>query len=319
MKIFYKDEFLLKDFVVEKARYQKVMLLYDDSVDANDIGDVYANIKGECVFNKQHIDSLDVNELNNGYRLLIFLCEANSFLKLQINRDDFFCVYLPTDDAVLPFFVVNGMYDLQEKNCIVLNRTNFDFNVLPSLYFNKFYKHIKDLYYFQISKVCFNFNIGDITPRAVLTALEDTEEGTEFVDIQIIKLMQIDYEYLPFVDYVLITGFMCVVSAAKNRTLNMVDLYKIIKDDSRLIDKYYALVSDGALLNLFTFNFNTINDILNKTSSNIIEYIANIKKPTKDELNEILHKISIFACKSDTLLNFLFLFNCFDDFLVTSA
>ena len=53
---FYKE---IKNIVQTKAKYQKVMLLYDENVSSIDIAKIYNSIKELCIYNQCNIDDID--------------------------------------------------------------------------------------------------------------------------------------------------------------------------------------------------------------------------------------------------------------------
>ena len=71
----------IKNIVETKAKYQKVMFLFDDNVSNIKIREIYEEIKGFCVYNQANIKELEKEELFNGYSLIIFHCSIDSFLK----------------------------------------------------------------------------------------------------------------------------------------------------------------------------------------------------------------------------------------------
>ena len=102
-----KDNFSnnLLEIVNKYAKYQKVMVVYDNSVNNANLLQIYELIGANCVFNKLNMTIEDYSELNNGYKLLIFLCEADSFINFEFDVGEFINVFIPTDNAVLPFFL----------------------------------------------------------------------------------------------------------------------------------------------------------------------------------------------------------------------
>ena len=78
------------------AKYQKVMLLYDDSVSNIQIQEVYHSIKGICVYNQSEIASLDKNEIFNGYKLIIYFCSVDGFFNFyfDIKSLSYFVLFL---------------------------------------------------------------------------------------------------------------------------------------------------------------------------------------------------------------------------------
>ena len=106
MKI-YGDNLVekLKQLVETKAKYQKVMLLFDENISSVEINKIYEEIKGFCVFNQACINTINKEEIYNGYKLIIFRCSVDNFLQCDLNKDEFICVFYPTDNFILPYFL----------------------------------------------------------------------------------------------------------------------------------------------------------------------------------------------------------------------
>ena len=82
MKLCYDNPLKeLKKIIEINAKYQKVMLLFDDSVSNVEIREVYDTIKQDCIYNQSNILELDDKEIFNGYKLIIYFCSADGFLK----------------------------------------------------------------------------------------------------------------------------------------------------------------------------------------------------------------------------------------------
>ena len=61
----------VKKIILQKAKFQKVMLLFDDSVSNFEIAEIYNEIKEFCVYNQSNISSLKEDEIFDGYRFFI--------------------------------------------------------------------------------------------------------------------------------------------------------------------------------------------------------------------------------------------------------
>lgn len=310
MKIVERNFIEIANIVQSKAKYQKVMLLYDNSVTNEEIAKVYDVIKDLCIFNKLNVQIQNLDEIYNGYRLLIFLCSADVFATLKINRDEFINIYFPTDERVLPFFL-NDENVLSKQNDYILMPKGVDIAILSSLYFNRFYNHIKDLIYFQSSDTQFDFTPTEITQHSVIDALNSVGSDFEFKDIEIIKQSKIDYRQLPLVDYMLITAFELIIDAVKSQTLMLVDVYKAVKDDYKLVDKFYAYYNNNCLLNLINLNYQCLKRICEKSKEKIVEYLT-MQNVDESEIGQVLEKIKEYSKHSEDLMCYLYLYNVFD-------
>ena len=127
----------IKGIVADKAKYQKVMLLYDDSFSALEVGEIYATIKELCIYNCKSVEGLDLQELNNGYKLIIYLMSADSYLKLNVKQDEFVNVFI-SSDAILPY-MIDDMNSINNKDYLLIKNMGLDKSMLSSIHFNNFY------------------------------------------------------------------------------------------------------------------------------------------------------------------------------------
>ena len=92
-----------------------------------------------------------------------------------------------------------------------------------------------------------------------------------FIDIDIIKKTDIDIEDLCLVDYLLISAFNIVIGAIKHNAYELVDVYKSVRENYALIDRYYAMANNELFTNLISLNFNKLNSASEKTKQSIFE------------------------------------------------
>ena len=310
MKILNRNYKEIVNIVQSKAKYQKIMLLYDDSVTNEDITKLYDSVKDYCIFNKLNIQVQNIEEIYNGYRVLIFLCSADSFVGLKINREEIINIYCPSDEEILPFFL-NDENVLSKQNDYMLLPKGIDVNILSSLYFNRFYNHIKDLIYFQSSDAQFDFNPTEITQHSVIETLNKVNADFEFKDIDIIKHAKIPYSLLPLVDYLLITAFDLIIDAVKSQTLMLVDVYKAVKDDYKLVDKFYAYYNNNCLINLINLNYQCLKRICEKSKEKIVEFLF-LNCNVKEEVDSTIEKIKTYSKYAEDIMCYLYLYNVFD-------
>lgn len=300
-----KDLNGLLNVVQKHAKFQKVLLCYDNQVANFNIMQIYQTIKEHCIFNQMSLQKLNFNELNNGYKLVIFLCSANSFLKANLNCADFVCIFMPTDSNILPFFV-NQQNMLQTNNFLFLKNAEMDINILFSVYFNRFYNYLKDMLFMQESNINFEFNIKAITQKSLLNLLNT--QTMEFVDLKLLKVCNIDYKFLPAIDCLLLQGFLWLTNAIRQNNLALVDVYKAMKDNLESVNYYYNLATDKVFLEIVNLNFFNLNQILTQ-SLQLTQILPLTEKLTKTEFEKIKE-----FCKNDkNLLNYLYLYNFFEE------
>ncbi len=304
-----KQDFLenLKQIVEVRAKYQKVMLLYDNSASNGQIASIIDAIKGVCIYNKMNTDVLDYNEINNGYKLIIYLMSADSFLHLDIELTDFINIFLPTTDFVLPFYSNNFKLN-KLGDYLFLMSNNIDISIETSIMFNKLYDYINGLIVGQI-KDDEMFKLSNITQSEILKLLNASE--INFVDLKILKQCNISVEFLPVVDLVLISAIKTLVYAIYKNNLGLVDCYKATQNDEALIDKFYAQSTNNTLIELIKLNSVNLNNLIfqiDETLKNLNWFFSSIKRA---DVDKIILKVKDYLKQSNDFLFNLYLYNIF--------
>lgn len=311
MEVFYNNQLSeIKNIVLSTAKYQKVMLLYDDNVSNIKIKEVYETIKEICIYNQCHLNSID-DEIYNGYKAIIYLCSANSFLKLKFNRNEFVNIYYPQNEAILPYFLsINNTVE-EDKNYLILQSSNVDIKMIISIYFNRFYNFFMGILNCRNNYVDFSFDNKEVTLDGIVHYIQTFEENASFLDVEIIKNCNIDYEDVVVVDLILINAFLVLITSIKSRSYMLVDVYKSAKDDIQLIDKLYKLYNNDSFENLIILNYNYLYNFCLKTKQKIVEHL-NLLKINVDDIDNKIIKIKEYAKQSDDILAYLYLYNIFN-------
>ncbi len=308
MNIIEKTDII--NIILSKAKFQKVMLIFDDTVSNLEIIDLHNQIKEYCIYNqfdisKQH----NIDIVNDGYKLLIFFCSADSYLKINQNIDEFINIFIPTVDNFLPFYLNNKNELSSSQNYIVFNSNIIDIPCMTSVYFSKFYSCIKNLVNMKSNHIEFSFssenNIGAFIEE--LNCLSDIY----FKDIEIIKSCDIDYEQLPLVDYILISAFSLLINSVKNHNLFLVDVCKACADNYALVDKFYAMYNNDLLINMINLNYYYLSTAVNKTREKILEILSVSYQYNEKDLKSLIEKIKLYAKQDDGIIGYLYLYDIF--------
>lgn len=297
----------IRQIVDKHAKYQKVMLVYDQFVLNSHLLAIYNEIKGCCIFNQMCTTS-NLEEVYNGYKLVIFLCSANSFLGLDIALDDFVCVFIPTDNSILPYFL-DGEFKLNKRTgFLLITANNLDPLPICSVLFNNFYNYLHQLVYTGGTNVVFNFNFGNITQKSILNMINQLDDNYQFYDVKILKRCKIDYADLALLDYILVCAFTCFVDSVRENSLEFVDIYKAVGENYDLLDRYYAALNNKVLNNIIKLNYTGLNLAGKQTKESLLNFIFSANK---DKIDGLICKIKTYAKFSDDLLNYLYLYNMF--------
>ena len=290
----------------QKSKFQKVLLLYDNSVSNLEINEIHSSIKDLCIFNKMNINDIDEKEFYNGYRALIFLCSPQSMLNIKLNREDFINIYCPTTNFLLPFFCNN--HKLLTKDCfIVLNNASIDTTLLSSCYFNNFCINIENLINAQHS-----YSSMQISNELTLFSLVDYLNNNQLVfkDLEIAQESNIDLEYLTLLQLLIINAFILFFSAINNNELSLIDCVKATKHNPDLIDKYFAKVFNNDIYNSIIINYDYLNKMALSTKESILKCLY-LKNFTIEQIDSIINKTKLYLKNCDGIFSYLYLFNIF--------
>lgn len=308
--IVIKDEYYNKVFeLVEKhAKYQKVMLIYDDSVSNIITSEIYNKIKEICIFNQCKDSELN-NEIFNGYKMLVFVCSSDSFLNLNVNIDEFLNVFCSTDGNVFPFLINLNNKVNKNENYIITNKNVLDVSMMSSLIFNKFFNLIKNLNCMDLGLADRNFCIDDIELEQTFK-LENINENDEFVDLDILRKCALNYKSLPVIDMILIDAFLVVFQGIKQQQLSLVDIYKSCREDYDKLDKFYALFENENFSSVVKLNFSFLTGLLLKYKSKIKDCL-DVVELDENEIQDVIIKVKDYCKNNNSILSYLYLFNVF--------
>ncbi len=300
----------IKNIIEAKAKYQKVMVLFDDYVSNLTIAEVYNEIKDICIYNQCKIDAVDEQELNNGYRLIIYLCGVDSFLRINFSTEEYINIFCPFDSAVLPYFLNQENYLSCAENYLILDESKIDIAVMSCVYFNQFFNYLKNL--LSLNNTSFDVDLfnKNITGYNIIKILENINSESFFLDIDIIKSSNISYSDMILVDLLLIDAFLLLIVSIKNQTLSLVDVCKSAKEDIALIDKFFKSANNDSFVNLILLNFNCLYNLAIATKKKIVESLIAFDVKT-ESVDDIINKIKNYAKKDAGICGYLYVYNLF--------
>ncbi|MBR2970100.1 MAG: hypothetical protein IKC49_03495, partial [Clostridia bacterium] len=146
----------LRELVADRAKYQKVMLLYDQNISNIEINDIYREIREDCIFNQMDISNIDYNVIYNGYKLLIFYCSTNSFLSLDIRLDEFENIFIPIDQAILPYYLDMNYRRRDSNDILIVKNYCTNRHMTASVNLNNFLHYLKSFFVINIYDIDFS-------------------------------------------------------------------------------------------------------------------------------------------------------------------
>lgn len=299
----------IKQLVERYSKYQKVMLVYDEFVSNSQINEIYLEIKDDCVFNKCEIKKLG-NEIFDGYKLLIFLTSANNYLDINLNLDEFFCIFCPTDKNILPFLLFNSLPTT--VNGVVLQSPDYlETGLHSSLCLNRLLSHLSRLFNQLPTSQNFDYLDQEINQTEMVKNLFLFEGDLFFVDVDIIKKTKIDYKHLQLVDLMIVNALQLVFESIKNKMFSIVDVYKIAKDNTALVEKFYAISQNQAFFDLVNLNYNFLLRFVAKTKQRILDSIDCFETSEK-EIQFVSQGICEYAKNNSGIISYLYFYGAFD-------
>ncbi len=296
MKIL-KDVESVRPIIEECAKYQKVMLIYDESVSMVQVSDIYEQVRDLCIFNKIDITA-DKSELNNGYRLLIFLCSGDSFLRFSAPLGEFVNIFLPTDSCILPFFL-QGYHLAERDDYLILKQNRTDLNVFSSMIFNQFllqFQSIIGITEQEGDDEKFLFS-EEFTQKSAIKLINSVKnkENLKFFDLELLVASNMDYRDTMLLDYVLLCACSVFIQSVSGGQLALTDVYKVAKDDCGLVDKFYAMSQNTYLIEMTRLNSHYLNRICERAKQEVLSLLALSKLNMLD-----LASLSIFRENQST-------------------
>ena len=312
MKISYNTNKVeeIKNIIQAKAKYQKVMIVFDESVSNLEIGEIYNSIKEFCIYNQCPINQIDKQELSNGYRLIVFLCEVDNFLEIDFSLEEYINIFCPQDAAILPYFLNQNNNISLAENYLILDAFKVDIELMCCVYFNQFFNYFNNLLSLKNRSFEAEWFSQDITAFNMIKILESVDGENVFLDIDIIKKYHISYNEIMLVDLLLIDAFLLLIMSIKSQSLSLVDVYKAAKEDNGLIDKFYACSNNDAFFNLVLLNYNCLYNFCVKTKQKIIDCF-NVGDVREEQVKIVMKKIKEYAKNDCGICGYLYLFNLF--------
>lgn len=305
MKVQKYDLKAIFKIIESKAKFQKVMLICDESISNIEIAEVYNTIKEICIYNQQDVKSLDINELNNGYRAIIYLCSSKNFLKLNFDKTEFVNICVVNDCNILPFCVNNDCTRIEKDLFIFTTNECFDVNIFSSLCFNKFYNYLFNVVNLKDCDFSLDFN-----NLAMFDNIQQVGKDFQFIDLDIIANTNIQCKHLCVLNLILINAFVIMLNNIKNNSLLLVDIYKVCRDDYSMLDKFYTMYNNEMFFTMINLNYNYLINLCLKVKEEILNNFF-VRDLEVDEVENILLELKNYAKNSNNLVTYLYLYDFF--------
>jgi len=297
----------IKNVVLAKARYQKVMMLIDENSNKDLLQTIQQEIKDLCVFNVCDINKLD-EEILNGYRLIIYLVSANNYLISNIKKEEYVNVVVSQDKTMLPYLLGNNSKKID--NYVITADLGLDLHMLSSLYLNAFFNYFHSLTLGEQTSEYFTLIREEITQQNLINVIEKLDHNFFFLDIDIIKKSNANVGNIAVLDLIIIDAFLVLINHIKEQNLTLVDTYKLGCENHHLIEKFYRLHFNENFHQLVVLNYNCLINFANKTKEKILEIISffSVEKQT---VNKLILDLKQYSTVDDGICGYLYLYNMF--------
>lgn len=311
MKIIFNENpcVEIQKIVLEMAPYQKVMVLFDDNANKDIIYEIYQSVKEKVIFNKMNIANITQEELNDGYKLVIYCCCADSYLKFNNDNSDCINVFCPSNECVLPF-LTKGNDSEDNKNFLILSTKKLDIKMLTSVYFNLFYNNCKNLLFQEGLQVDTMGTGLQFNAQNLLNFVVNLDKSFEFIDMKILKKCDLLYSDLFLVHVILLNAFIVLINSIKEKNIMLVDVYKATQANEERIDKLFAMYFGGYFENIVKINCDNLLMCAEQTKRKIIDFNDRLDY-SENWLEEVFNKLKLYSKEDEGLLGYFYLFNLF--------
>lgn len=307
MKIINKDfEREISSLILQKAKYQKVVVCYDDSADGGLIDALSSRLGKQVVlinfYLNQNIQDY-FNVVQNGVRLVVYCVDANNYLKIKDDNNYLIKIFVPTEGYYLPYLTAGE--SVYCNNMFVAN-VKMDYLSIIALYdagLSKLWADLQigndiDLVVFKQIDGLVNDKSTNIFPLA--------EYLSRYVDADICE------KELPYYIYL---KFCYIYKMLENFAFNeetVVDFYKLNLSHEEL-NKAYAVVVKSEIAGYLKLYCSNIMRVVSALITRVKILIKKYFKNNQINIKKIDEKLKQNAkyLKIDNLLYISYIFGAF--------
>ena len=302
----------IKNMIISKARYQKVVICLDDGSDVQFVEELVDAINKDVIvlkyyYNKHNISALH-DMINNGVRVVVYNVSLEHFYKLQIANNFVLNIFLLQSTFVLPYLV--NTESVYGDNLLVCDTSIKD------------YMSVLFLYELALNKV-WNLLVQEVDADTTIFKNIDALVNGK-VDFYQSLATQVAYlkpcldnnykdvaeEQLPYYVYLRLCATLKMLENLNQNKEQYIDFYKT-EISPKAIEKAYSLLIKYKLTELLKFNSGNLIKIncaiLNRVKIIIKKYF-NFKNIKLNKLNKLI-KHQAKALNIDNLLYISYILN----------
>lgn len=280
------------DLILNKARYQKVLICLDENSDIEFVENIIDKIKNQVVilkyyYNKHNVESLR-NMINNGVRVVVYNVRLEYFYKLQSDNNYIINIFLPQSKFLLPY--INNVESVYGDNLLVCNTMVKDYLSLIFLYevaLNKVWQMLVqdldvDTSMFKNLDALANGDVDFYTGLANQVGYVKSVLTNDYKEVE--------ESQIPYYIYLRLCYILKMLEELNRNNEQYIDFYKTEKS-SMAVEKAYSLIIKHKLIELLKYNSGNLIKIncavLNRIKI-IIKKHFNFKNIKTNKLNKII-------------------------------
>lgn len=302
----------IAQLIIQKARYQKVMLCLDSESDMSFV-DKLTDIIGKSVvvlkyyYNKNNISSF-FDMVNNGVRVVVYNVGLEHFYQLQNDNNFVLNIFLPQSNFVLPY--ITNVESVYGDNMLVCDTAHKDYVSILFMYelaLSKLWSLL--LQEVEVDVEMFK-NIDKLANDKDNFYVNLLNQATYLKSSLTDEYKQIDEEQLPYYIYLRLCAVLKMFENLHQGKEQYIDFYKT-ELSSEAIEKAHSLIMKYNIIDIIkynSFNLIKINSVILNRLKIIIKKYFNFKNIKLNKLNKTI-KNQAKLLKIDNLLYISYIFN----------
>ncbi len=298
--------------ILQKARYQKVVVCIDEKSDMGYIGNLESCLGKNVILLKYYYNQTNVSSffdiINNGVRAVVYNVSSRHFYKLQNDNGYLVNIFIPQTDFLLPY--INNVESVYGENLIVYDTQRVDYSSVMFVYEMALNRVWADLLQDNVVDTSVFKNVDKLLNNKVEVCYELGNTIKALKPFWDDGYKSIDEKELPYYLYFRLCAILKMLHGIHYNEEQYIDFYKT-EQSSTEIDKAYSLVVKHDIIDIIKNNtaplIRLLSAILNRFKIIIKKYFKfkNIK------LNKLIKLIKCQAksLNIDNLLYISYVFN----------
>jgi len=298
--------------ILQKARYQKVVVCVDEKSDMAFVDDVCKKVGSNAVIIKYFYNHTNIemffNMINNGVRIVIYNVELKHFYALQSNSNYIINIFVPQSAFVLPYITSgDSVYGDNLLVCNIAQRDNLSLILLYALALDKLWSLlVQDV---KVDTIMFK-NIDAIANGRCDFYPELVNQVKFLTPVLNSNYHEVDESQLPYYIYLKISAILKMLESISCGTEQYIDFYKegLSRDE---ISKAHTMLLGCNIVDVIKCHGNGLIKVTSAVLSRIkilIKKYFNFKNIKLNKLNKLI-KNHAKRLNIDNLLYISYIFN----------